>query len=257
MSFYNSRLEDGFYFTPLNTPQRIGARIIFFPFAGGNPYHFKTFSNLINEEIELLAVQLPGRPWVRNLDKAFSLESLLNNMLNEYVQNPRIIEKPFVIFGHSLGALIGFEFIKLLRKNKLLLPFHFIVSSGMPPHLIDKVRGKLLETNLQNYLRDYNGIPEEIWDNPEALDIFLKILNADFKFIKEYKYKEENLLDCAITAIGGMNDKAVLCESLQEWRNYTTSNFNIFCLPGDHFYFRHSQVEVANLFNDLIRAQLY
>jgi medium-chain acyl-[acyl-carrier-protein] hydrolase len=64
---------------------------------------------------------------------------LLNNVsqvANELYKNfNSYLEKPFVFFGHSIGALIAFEFVRLLRKNGVPQPKHLIVSGTKAPQV--------------------------------------------------------------------------------------------------------------------------
>ncbi len=80
---------------------------------------------------DLIAMQLTGR------ENRFS-EPLLDNIsdivdelsLNFY----NYLDKPYILFGHSIGALISFEFTRTLRK-KAQQPKSLIISGTKAPQV--------------------------------------------------------------------------------------------------------------------------
>ena len=42
---------------------------------------------------------------------------------------------PFALFGHSMGALVGFELARALRRRRLPAPERLFVSAFRAPHL--------------------------------------------------------------------------------------------------------------------------
>ncbi|RPI74026.1 MAG: putative thioesterase, partial [Desulfobacteraceae bacterium] len=94
-------------------PQPAAAlRLFCFPFAGGGSVIYYNWPEFFNPKIEIVALRLPGRetrftekPFVRMSQLISSLLPALHPLLN----------KPFAIFGHSMGARIGFDLIRALR----------------------------------------------------------------------------------------------------------------------------------------------
>jgi medium-chain acyl-[acyl-carrier-protein] hydrolase len=68
------------------------------------------------------------------------------------------------------------------------------------------------------------------------MELLSPIVRADFEAIQTYRYMPDEPLDCPITAIGGLQDRDVDRESLEGWRQQTTSSFSLRMLPGDHFF---------------------
>src|SRR2546427_5678317 len=81
-------------------------RLICFPYAGGGASVFRMWANDLPPEVEVCSVQLPGRE-NRLREPTFThLTPLVHTVapiLCPY------LHLPFAFFGHSLGALIGFE----------------------------------------------------------------------------------------------------------------------------------------------------
>jgi len=47
------------------------------------------------------------------------------------------LDKPFAVYGHSLGAIVGFALVRELRRRTRLLPYHLFVSGRRAPHLFE------------------------------------------------------------------------------------------------------------------------
>jgi medium-chain acyl-[acyl-carrier-protein] hydrolase len=96
-------------------------------------------------------------------------------------------------------------------------------------------------------LRDLNGTPEEILDNPEALQFLLPILRADFEVAQTYEYRPQRPLGCAIKAFWGMQDRSTTPEMVRLWSNHTAGPFSLSILLGGHFFIRQSQPQLLKI----------
>src|SRR5262245_49047252 len=81
-------------------------RLVCLPHAGGAASYFFPVSRALTTDIEVLAVQYPGRqdrraePFVRTIDE---LADAVTAVLASTVHNG-----PLALFGHSMGAVLGF-----------------------------------------------------------------------------------------------------------------------------------------------------
>lgn len=153
------------------------------------------------------------------------------------------LDRPFAFFGHSMGALIAFELIHHLRKQDQLSPARLIVSGRRAPHLpnTDPQTHDLPEEEFLEELRRLNGTPKEAMDHPELMQLMLPILRADFALCETYVYEGRSILDCPITAFGGLEDNNVSREELAGWREHSSTSFTMRMFPGDHFYLHSAQ----------------
>ena len=107
-------------------------RLFCFPYAGGGASLYQMWTHSMPAEIEICAVQLPGRE-NRLREKPCSQLERLVEMLGQEL-NP-YFDLPFAFFGHSMGALISFELVRHLRRNENSIPVHLFVSGCRSPHL--------------------------------------------------------------------------------------------------------------------------
>ena len=215
---------------------RARVRLFCFPHAGGGASAYKTWSDYLPQEIEVYAIQLPGRE-DRLGESPFTRMSPLVWTLTHALQ-PYLESGPFVFFGHSMGAFISFEVARNLRMHGHVGPLQLFMAAQRAPQLPDKDPPvhNLPDAQFIEKLRSLNGTPPEILQNAEVMEIALPLLHADFAVCETYEYTAGMPLACPIHAFGGVADKEVRYDDLTGWREQTTSNFVIRMFPGDHFF---------------------
>jgi medium-chain acyl-[acyl-carrier-protein] hydrolase len=152
-------------------------------------------------------------------------------------------DKPFVFFGHSMGAIIGFELARRLRAVCGLAPLHLFASGARAPQMraTDHRTFDWPEAEFVEDLRRLNGTPQEVLEHPELMQLILPLLRADFEVIQTYAYADGQPLTCPITVFGGLQGHEVRGEHVEGWRQQTSAAFNSRMFPGDHFFIHESQ----------------
>jgi medium-chain acyl-[acyl-carrier-protein] hydrolase len=107
-------------------------RLFGFPHGGGGPQAFREWSRHLPEHIELVALSLPGRGARLQEPLMTSMDDLLPQLLQTL---PDLCDKPFVFFGHSMGAIVAFELTRQLQQAGMPLPLHLFVSAHKAPHM--------------------------------------------------------------------------------------------------------------------------
>ena len=82
------------------------ARLICFPFAGGGAATFRPWTALLGPEVELVAIEPPGRQTRLEEPPISEIAKFTASLVPELL--PRL-DRPFAMFGHCLGALTMFE----------------------------------------------------------------------------------------------------------------------------------------------------
>ncbi|MCU0490110.1 MAG: thioesterase domain-containing protein [Chloroflexaceae bacterium] len=228
-----------------------GLRLFCLPYSGAGAAIFAQWGATLPPTVEVCAIQLPGRE-SRMAEAPFTrMEPLVQVLLP--AMRP-LLDKPFAIFGHSMGALVGFELARALRREGLPQPGLLAVSGHRAAQLPDThppAHG-LPEPELIAELQRLNGTPREVLEHPELLQLVLPILRADFAVCEVYHYVEEPPLACPIVAFGGLGDPDVSREELDAWRVQTSASFTLRMLPGDHFFLTSArQLLLQSLARDL------
>ncbi len=243
------------WFIQLKTNPNNNLRLFCFHYAGGSASAYKNWKNDIIDNVDLIAVQLPGRenrfcePFKTTIQEV--VDSLFYNFQN-------FLDKPFIFFGHSLGALVSFEFASRLQNENCTNLKHLIVSGCKAPQS-KSLRGmiyNLSDSELFEEIRKFNGIPSELLNEKELMmDIMLPIVRADFTISDLYKFKPQEKLKYPITAFSGDEDDTFYPETLFEW-NIHTDSFNYKIFRGDHFFVNSSYKEVIKEVNSILDFKL-
>jgi len=206
---------------------------------------FHIWTNLLLPEVEVYLIHLPGRdkrineqPYKLLLPLAEVLATALDPYLN----------KPFAFFGHSLGGLLAFETVRQLRRQQAAQPVHLFISARFPPHKADPY-AHLYQLPEPEFIRTtenlFGALPEVVRQDQEVLNLFVSIMRADFTMLGTYPYVHEPPFDFPISVFGGLHDKSVTEESLQEWREQTTAAFELQMFNGEHFFIQSSRAALV------------
>src|SRR5260370_20858382 len=153
-------------------------RLFCLPSAGGGSSAYRDWQNGFPSEIEVCPVQLPGRENRFSEPPATSMPSLVRALAAGL--SP-FLDRPFALFGHSLGALVAFELCQELRSMRQPVANHLFVSARPAPHLPDRRPPihHLPDEALAAELRRLNGTPEDVLGDSALIELILPHLRAD------------------------------------------------------------------------------
>lgn len=221
-------------------------RLFCFPYAGGGGSAFGSWSNYFPAQVEVCPVQLPGRE-SRLKETPYKRLTLLVDVLAEALLPA--LDKPFAFFGHSMGALIGFELTRYLRQRAMPQPIHLFAAGARAPQLPDTEPPvhHLPEEEFVDALRTFNGTPEEVLQHKELMEILLPCLRADFEICETHVYQPDAPLSMPITVFGGWQDKKIAPHELGAWRDQTSSACAVHMFPGDHFFLHSCREQLLQI----------
>lgn len=228
-------------------------RLFCFHYAGGNGQIFYPWVKELDPSIELVAIQLPGHGTRFNEPLATSMDSIVDSLGEQIVD---YLDKPYTFFGHSLGGLMAYALTHWLQKKFLPLPDCLYVSGKRPPHIAkEKMISHLPDAIFLEEATKYNGVPSDILQNQEFLDVWLPILRADFQVLETYISPQDYSLSCDLVGLGGLDDIMVPPSSVKMWSPYTSGAFSSFFYPGNHFYINTEYAQIIKLILQKIRSK--
>lgn len=223
---------------------RKSVRLFCLSYAGGGASVFRSWADAL-PALDVVALQLPGRE-NRIAEPPISDMALLVGPLADAVA--AVDDRPFAIFGHSMGARIAFELTRELRRRGRPEPAALFVSACKAPH-IPRVPTPPIATIpdrlFLGMLRRMDGTPPELIEDPEFMRSVLPTLRADFAIIDTYDYADEPALGMPIRTFGGTYDQDVREDDLLAWQVHTTADFRSRQLRGGHFIVRDCQAEIT------------
>jgi medium-chain acyl-[acyl-carrier-protein] hydrolase len=216
-----------------------GPRVFCFPYAGGGPGAFRSWSRLLDPKVGLYAIQLPGRESRIGEPPLASLPPIVEQLtpvLADEVGGAAAF--PYAFFGHSLGALVAFAVCRDFHRDGIRLPDKLVVSGARAPHLPQRRPPihALPEPEFIDELRRLEGTPEEALANAELMELLIPMLRADSAVSETYEHEERPPLPCPIVAFGGQDDEDVTVDDVLAWGMHTSSGFEHRIFPGGHFF---------------------
>ncbi|WP_233520534.1 thioesterase II family protein [Flocculibacter collagenilyticus] len=225
-------------------------RLFCFPYAGGNASTYLNWSHQLPDEIELIAVQPPGRA-TRIIEQA---HNTMDHLVSEILLHANeITATPYAFFGHSLGSRVAYELASRLEQMNLPTP-HFIIASGSKaPHLpfTETYSYNLPDLQFKEKLKSLNGTPKEVLENDELMNFVLPLLRADFAIAECYQATPKKL-SCPIHVISGTEDVKITKDQLTAWQTLTHNEVNINYLSGDHFFVEKNKTAVISHLNQIL-----
>jgi surfactin synthase thioesterase subunit/phosphopantetheinyl transferase len=224
-------------------------RLFALPYAGGGASLFRRWPDGLPADVEVCAIQLPGRetrfkepPYVRMRDLVAVLADAIAPEL----------DRPYVLFGHSMGALVAWELTREIRLRKFRPPETLIVAGHAAPHR--PARGPALhalpDSEFRSELERLNGTPDAVLNNEELLEAFLPTLRADFAVCETYNFAAEGPLDVPIIACGGIHDARASFDDVDAWRVQTRAPFTLRMFAGDHFFIQSHRDEMLGFLSE-------
>jgi surfactin synthase thioesterase subunit len=217
-------------------------RLVCLPFAGGGTVDYRTWTEGLPPEVDVCPVALPGRE-ARLGERPYDTIEPLVAALAEVIA-PAVRGVPWAVYGHSMGAWIGFELLRTFRRSHIPMPGVFFVASRRAPHLPPRlpVLSGLPDSAFVDAVQDrYAAIPDAIRNNPEILRLFLPTMRADFLLLDRYRYRDEEALPVPIVAFRGEHDPVEPAADLRAWSEHTSGGFEFVTVPGGHFFLRESR----------------
>lgn len=228
------------------------ARLVCLPHAGGSATYFLPVAAALSPGTDVVAIQYPGRQDRRN-EPAIDNMSVLADMLHAILR--RQPEMPTILFGHSMGAILGFEVTRRLEAEQQG-PMRLIVSGR---------RGPATYRNETVHLRDDDGILAEVrkmsgtassvLGDDEIMRAALPPLRADYRATETYTCPPEVTVNCPITALTGDNDPKTTLDETQAWARHTTGAFDLHVYTGGHFFLTDHAEEIIKLIAQHLRAE--
>lgn len=210
------------------------ARLFCFPHAGGGASAYRHWPGKLPEAIDVCPVQPPGR---ENRIREAPLSTMDELVAAADRALAPLVDRPFALFGHSLGATVAFEWAHRLRDGGGPEPEALLVSARAAPTapLRFEPMFDLPLDAFKERLAELAGTPAEILENEEMMQILLPMLRADFEVHDTYRWRPRPELTCPIRVFGGRRDRAVTREELDAWHQVTTGPVSVELLEGDHF----------------------
>jgi surfactin synthase thioesterase subunit len=210
--------------------------LICLPFSGGGASFFRNWPVLAPADLTIVPVTLPGRedrfaePLFREVGEA--VDDLLPGLRRDLAQAERV-----GIFGHCLGAVLGFELARRLQESEGVVVDRLFASGAPAPReqLANLVSGLNDEAFLDEVTR-FTGYSHAALTDPEMREFLLPMLRADCRMHEDYRPSTDVPLGVPVTILRGRGDELVSAAEMEKWANATTWQLSRREFDGGHMY---------------------
>ncbi|UQA92145.1 thioesterase II family protein [Streptomyces halobius] len=230
------------------------ARIYCFPHAGGNPRSFLGWQRDMGDDAEIVAVCPPGRGPRYQEPAITDVMELADGAAASIVATA---DRPFVLFGHSFGAVLAFE---VARRIGGLPDFRHLVASGCAAPALLPTRRVVEAARLEGRafteaVGFFGGLPPEVIADEALQDLLLPHLKSDFRMVARYTHRSATPLHVPVTLVNGADDPHVKEADLELWARECTDEPAQHWPDGGHFYFDGRPSAITDLLRPLVRAE--
>ena len=230
---------------PPDTLRRAHAptRLVVLPFAGGGVGVYRTWQAALGDEVDVITLQLPGRE--RRMAEApyRSMDALLADLVPTVVA---LADRPTSVFGHSMGAAIGWELAWRLEAAGCPLT-RFITSARRAPTTPPPAPPMFALSDarlIEETERRYGPFPAVLRDHPALLATFLPTLRADLQLL-ETSQPTLATLTAPITAFWAREDASTPLGAVMPWAERTSGGFEAVAVAGGHFWLREDPADAV------------
>jgi surfactin synthase thioesterase subunit len=221
-------------------------RLFCIPYAGGSASLYNDWIVSAPDWLQVCSVELPGRGWLGAESLATSLIELAQTITSAVYP---YTDRPYAIFGHSMGALLAYEVASQLESLGRDQICRLLVSGCRAPFIPRKkpAVSHLPDAELRDHIRAMQGTPEEILAHPEVMELLLPVLRSDFALCEQYRLPRVHLLRTPLTTLRGEQDEDTQGSDMHMWRLLTTGDFRSLKFPGGHFFLKESENDVIGV----------
>jgi surfactin synthase thioesterase subunit len=220
------------------------------PHAGGFAMYYNKWKSHIEKNIEIIPLELSGRGRRMSEDYYNNFDEAINDLLSQVIVE--LDGSQFAFWGHSMGAMLAYELAHKIMEIKNQEPINLFMSGRYPPHIIKNKKSihLLCDEDFIEEIIKFGGMPIEVLQDKNLMEVIIPILRADFKIIGSYEYvKRANKFNCDIVALTGNEDNEVKTQSLLQWEEHTNGSCYVHELGGGHFYINNNVGRIINIIN--------
>ncbi len=198
--------------------------------------------------MELLAVRLPGRHTRINERPYDNWDELLHRLAPVV---SAAVDRPFVLFGHSLGAMMAYELARRLSDGAGPAPHRLLLAGCRAPDvpLLLTAIHQLPDEEFTRNLPLVAGTSPEVLADRRMMRLVRPLMRADLTLAETWPPVTPTPVHVPATAFAGRDDPVAPPWSTRRWSRFV-GPFSNYVLAGDHGFIR------SGAFLELVAAEL-
>ncbi|MEU8687807.1 alpha/beta fold hydrolase [Streptomyces sp. NPDC048665] len=220
--------------------------LVCLPHAGSGAVQFRAWQEFAGPGIGVVAVQLPGRENRWREEPATRAEDVVEALVPALAAR---LDRPYVVFGHSMGALLGYEVARALGSRSGQWPLAVVASACRAPDDQGEPTGAAgrSDRDLVAELAADGAVPEHVVANDKLVSLLGRPLRADLTLCDRYlPPAAHRRLPCPVHAWRGSADLGVTDGHARRWRAWSAVPGGLRRFDGGHLYHLGRPAEVVD-----------
>ncbi|MFE1458953.1 amino acid adenylation domain-containing protein [Streptomyces sp. NPDC058735] len=219
-------------------------RIVCIAGGGGTTAGHVPLIRHLPDDVELLAVQMPGREGRVDEAPATVMRDVVAGTAEELVDRPRVAT---VVYGHSQGSWTAWELTRVLSGLPDAPPLTFVPACALPPFAevppemrrMEELAASLDQASVEDLADVFRGIlPDEVLRSPELLSSYRTALVHDAVLSTNHRDglvgDDRPPLDVPVVAVAAKDDPVLPDGTMRGWHNLTRGAFVLRVIDGSH-----------------------
>jgi len=235
---------DGLWCRRFHPAPDAAARLVCFAHAGGSASFWFPVSSALSPQVDVLAVQYPGRQ-DRRTEPVIDDIGVLADRVYEALAG--WADRPITFFGHSMGAIVAFEVARRFERDGTVPVRLFASGRRAPTRYRDENVHRRDDAGVIAEVQAMSGTDARVLGDPELLHMILPALRGDYRAVERYRSSPEHQVSCPISVLVGDSDPRTTLDEAQDWARHTTGGFDLSVFDGGHFYLSQRAPQVLDL----------
>ncbi|MFD3915827.1 thioesterase II family protein [Streptomyces sp. NPDC058603] len=217
-------------------------RLHCFAHAGAGVSCFHGWPGDLGRAVEPVPHMLPGRESRRREPRVVRRAALLAEVTDTFTRAP---SGPYVLYGHSLGALVAYTIARALHEAGLPGPALLAVGACPPPDAPSPLSDAhdASEERLLGLLGEIGALPEGAAPGGLWHRAVLPVLRDDLALADDLRAAAREPaaagpLPVPLLIVAGGDDPVARPAVMEGWRRWSTGAAAVRTVPGDHFFVR-------------------
>ncbi len=210
--------------------------LVCFTYCGGGPAAYRQWRDALPATMDLALVCLPGRERRMTEPPAQRWDDLMREALAAVRS---AAARPYVLFGHSMGAWVAYETAVGLAATGRG-PEALIVSAANAPSRAAEERRKpptsrATDDELLGWLSRVGQLSPDVLADDGLRQLALDLFRADKRAVESYEFRPGRKVTCPMLRLAGERDGDV-DPADGGWSALAAGSYRSHVLPGGHFY---------------------
>jgi surfactin synthase thioesterase subunit len=220
--------------------------LLIFPHAGAGASAYRALSKASAVNFNVLVFQYPGRQDRRCEPALRSLTDIAMGAFAEFKSSEHNRAVAMHTFGHSMGAVVSFEFVRLAEAAGLDVHQLTVSSAVAPCNIADKPALPTEDDAVLAHMGALEGTNATIMGNLDVMRMAVPVMKSDYEAFNAYECADGVRVAARIHSIGGDQDPMVTVRDLYGWGRHT-DELAVTLFDGGHFFLNAKTEALADL----------